>query len=216
MRIFTTGTAMVLTRVGALAAVMGGAAWVVKAGTILVTGHQPPLLFEVAPVLFAVGIIGLRVLLGRRARRPADVGGWLAIAAFALAAVDLAGGAQATSEANFSPITFIAFLSVLAALVLIGLQLRQEPVLPPRSRRLPLMLGILTFPLVAVGGALETIDERLLEVPLLCLGGAWVWLGSAMMQAASRRVSNADAGGGPNPRRAGDGRRRGSRQDVGN
>ncbi len=189
------GKAVILGRVGAIAAALGGAAWVGKAGAILVTGNQPPLLFEVAPLLFAGALVGLRGLLGSRPGQLAVAGGWLAGVAAVLAAVDLAQPSGATYEADFSPLTFFAFLCVLVALVLLGLQIRQRPLFPPPSRLLPAMLGILSFPLVAIGGALETINERLLEVPIVLLGAARLWLGGAMWQAASRRAPAVDAGG---------------------
>lgn len=182
-----TNHGRLIARFGAVAAALGGAAWIGKAGAILATGDQPPLLFEVAPLLFAIGLVGLRLLLGARPGRTGDVGGWVAVAALILSVLDLVASSPAsTSGSDFSPFTFVAFLCVLAALVLLGLSILRRPTLPQRARRLPLLLGILTFPLIAVGGALETMNERLLEVPLLLLGLAWMWLGLSMWQAVER------------------------------
>lgn len=193
----------VIGRAGAVAAGLGGAAWLGKAGAILVTGNQPPLLFEVAPLLFAIGLVGLRLLLGPRRGRFGDIGGWAAAAAGILAGLDLAlGGSGRSGDSAFSPLTFFAFLCVLAALVLLGIPTLRAALLPAAARRLPLLLGVLTFPLIAVGGALESVSERLLEVPLLLLGAAWVWLAVAMWQSAGRAESVAG------PKRAGRGRRR--------
>ena len=37
--------------------------------------------------------------------------------------------------------------------------------------------GAGTLPALAVGGALAEIDERLLEIPLVCVGLAWMRVG---------------------------------------
>jgi hypothetical protein len=165
------GAAPRLVQVGAVAAGAGGAAWLVKAGAILLTGVQPPLLFEVAPVLFAVGVLGLRALVGRTSV-PARLGGWIALVAAALAVVDLGAG----PAEGFSPWTLAAVVAILAALVLLGVPTVRRRVLPGRTAWLPLLLGLGTFPLLAVGGALETFDERFLEVPLAVLALGWLWL----------------------------------------
>lgn len=43
-------------RLGGLAAVAGGLMWVVKGGSILLTGQQPPVVFEAALPLFATDL----------------------------------------------------------------------------------------------------------------------------------------------------------------
>lgn len=49
---------------GGLAAMLGGVLWVLKGGAIILTGEQPPLLFQAAPPLFAAGLVGLHACLG--------------------------------------------------------------------------------------------------------------------------------------------------------
>jgi hypothetical protein len=45
---------------------VGGLLWVVKGGSILLMGQQPPVVFEAALPLFAVGLLGLHVPLEGR------------------------------------------------------------------------------------------------------------------------------------------------------
>jgi hypothetical protein len=45
-----------LIRWAGLAAMVGGLLWVVKGGSILLTGQQPSVVFEAAMPLFAVGL----------------------------------------------------------------------------------------------------------------------------------------------------------------
>ncbi len=132
-------------------------------------------------MLFAVGLLGIRALLCARPRRTGVVGGWLAAVAAVLAVSSLLMTVgRPSSEGAFSPLTLGTFLCVLAALTLLGLAARQRTDLASATRTLPLLLGLLTFPLLAVGGAFEVVNERLLEVPLVVLGAAWMWLGHSM------------------------------------
>lgn len=176
-----------LARLGAVAAAAGGASWTVKALAILATGRQPPLLFEIAPLFFAGGLIGLRLVAAAHAGRAGRIGGWIASVALLLAVADLLVPQGATSEETFSPLTFLTFLLVLLALVLLGVPTWRRMLLERPAHRLPLLLGALTFPAVAVGGALATFDERLLEVPLAILGLVWLWFGAAIWRAATER-----------------------------
>jgi hypothetical protein len=48
-----------VTRLCGWAALLGGLAWTVKGVVILVGYQQPPLLFDVAPTLFGLGLLGV-------------------------------------------------------------------------------------------------------------------------------------------------------------
>ncbi len=48
-----------ISRWGGLAMTLGGLFWVLKAGAILLVDYQPPLIFEVAPLLIALGLLDL-------------------------------------------------------------------------------------------------------------------------------------------------------------
>lgn len=154
---------------------LGGACWVVKGGSILLTGIQPPFLFEVAPVLFAFGLVGLHTRFIGGGGIPAGIGLTLAILSGGLAVGPLVSNAP--SSEDFSPVIFGAFISNFAALIFLGIVTRRIGAFPAPWRSLPLAMGMLTFPLLAVGGALETISERLLELPLLVIAVAWIWTG---------------------------------------
>ena len=190
----------VFLRLAAAAAALGVLAWIVKALAILATGDQPPVLYETAPLLFAVGLVGLRVLLGP-AGATARMGGLAAWAAVLLALASLAPDAgSASSEGDFSPLVLATFLCILAGLVLLGLPARRRADLPRPARVLPLLLGLLTFPLTAVGGALSVLHERLLELPLVVLGVAWVvlahslWTSAASTQGAPEHRAGTEGG----------------------
>ena len=78
-----------LIRLGGLAAMVGGLTWVVKGGSILLTGQQPPVVFEAAISLFAVGLLGLHARLDGRGGPLGKAGVLVAYASLASAAIVL-------------------------------------------------------------------------------------------------------------------------------
>ncbi len=51
---------------------------------------------------------------------------------------------------------------------------------------LPWAMGLAAIPLLIVGGALETVSERLLELPFALFGLAWIGLGVPLWGATPR------------------------------
>src|SRR5215207_6857096 len=70
---------------------LGGAMWVFKGGAIMLTGEQPPMVFEAVLPLFAAGLVGLHARLGGRGGRLGKTGLLLAYVALASALVALDG-----------------------------------------------------------------------------------------------------------------------------
>ena len=86
-------------------------------------------------------------------------------------------GDAPTSEAAFDPVVLAGFLATLGSLLLLGVAVRRAGMLPRPWDLLPLALGAFTFPLIAIAGLLEGLNERLLEVPVIIVEAAWVALG---------------------------------------
>lgn len=158
----------VLLRTGAAAgAGLGGAAWIVKGGAILVGLDQPPVLLELGVACFPVTLTCLATLAGRR---PSLVLGVLALVTAWLALV-----ADAVDEPS-GPLILVSSLALLAGLGLLGGA-------TPEQRRARL-LGLVTVPALLVGGLLALLDERLLEVSTVALGLGWLSFGLSLVGSA--------------------------------
>lgn len=156
---------------GGVAAAAAGLCWTVKAMAILATGEQPPLLFELAPVLMAGAVLVLGRQLARE--RPRHICTGVAVAALVASAAVLAG-----QVIPLSPVAYGVAMASANALVLVGLVVAGISLRGCRRGHLPLALGLVTLPALLVGGLVaEIFGERVLEVPLLALGIAWVVLG---------------------------------------
>jgi hypothetical protein len=177
-----TARRVAVIRWAGLAAALGGVLWAAKGTAILLTGDQPEYIFELAPLFFALGLLALNGRVEGGGGEAARFGGALAWSALALV---LASAALyfVTGEDEGFPVGVtiaLAALSILAGLVLLGIAVRRTDALPGRWRSLPLAIGAGAIPLMMVGGILEPIDERLLEIPIVLLGLAWSALGYAI------------------------------------
>jgi hypothetical protein len=155
---------------------VAGALWVVKSASILLSGYQPPLVFEVPVPLFGVALVALAAI-GRhdwRHRVAQALGGVSVVTGCAALASELAGEVWHVALA-------VAAVAQIVGLVLAGLADRRAPGALGAVGRMALFIGLATIPATAVGGLLELVDERLLEVSTLFLGCLWVWLGFRML-----------------------------------
>jgi hypothetical protein len=66
-------------------------------------------------------------------------------------------------------------------LVLLGSATLQARVFPPPWRALPLATGLGGPLLILVGGGLALISERLLEIPIMMVGLAWMLVGYSVL-----------------------------------
>ena len=179
--------------IGGASAIVAGLMWGVKGTSILVSGRQPSLLLELAVPLFGVVLVALSVSAAGSGRRRL-VGG-LGLTAF------LAGVVAVVTEVRgevWGPALVGAMVSTLIGLVVFGSEGRSRGTVPAiRSRRPALAIGVATIPAILVGGLLSSIDERLLEVPLVALAVLWCWLGLAVLRGEdSRRLRSARGGSG--------------------
>jgi hypothetical protein len=160
-----------LARLGGVAALLGGLAWTLKGAVILAGGEQPPLLFEAAPTFFGLGLMSVAYSTMPAGRRQG-----IALALAAIAA--LSGLAALVSDVMgelADPALVISSVAVLIGLLTLGRHGRS-----PAS--LAWYIGLAMVPALVVGGMLSEIDERLLEVPLVCLGAGWICVGWAVLR----------------------------------
>lgn len=162
-----------LARLGGLAAVIGGLMWVVKGASILLTGNQPPFIFEAAMPLFAVGVVGLGARLGERRGPLGTAGVVLAYVAATSAVVAFA--------TELAPFIAVAGFGPFLGLILVGSANLQARIFPSPWSALPLGIGLGGPVLILAGGGLALINERLLEVPLVMVGFAWMLLGYSVL-----------------------------------
>ena len=162
-----------LGRLGGLAAIVGGLMWVVKGGSILLTGQQPPVVFEAALPLFAVGLLGLHARLDGRGGTLGKAGVLVAYAALAAAAIALV--------APLPPFYAVAGFGPFLGLMLLGGATLQAGVFPPPWSALPLAMGLGAPLLILAGGGLALISERLLEIPIVLVGLARMLLGYSVV-----------------------------------
>lgn len=160
---------------GGIAGIAAGLCWLVKSTMIIITGWQPPVIFELAPLLMSVAarILAAHLPLG------------LVRTVARLAAVVAALGSTVVLVDVVAPVPRLVAGGAIAlstALVLLSLLMSGVGLWPKMRLTLPLVIGAMTVPAVLLGGLLEAIfSERLLEVPLVALGAAWMVFGVLLL-----------------------------------
>ncbi len=167
-----------LARWGGVAAMLGGAFWIIKGGLIMLGGPDPDL-FVPAQLLFALGLLGLRARLAGNGGWPERAGGMLAYAAVALSAVNAPYSIFLDEDGPQTPFPFnvtylAASLAIFVGLVLLGISVLRTGTLPPGWRLLPLAIGVSALLPVWVLALVH------LELPVVLLGLGWVLLGYAL------------------------------------
>ncbi len=169
-----------LIRIGGLAAMVGGLMWIVKGGSILITGQQPPVVFEAALPMFAVGLVGLHARLRGHGGPLGKAGVLVTYAALAAAALVLV--------APLPPFYAVAGFGPFLGLVLMGSATLQARIFPPPWSALPLAMGLGGPLLILAGGGLALMNERLLEIPIVLVGLAWMLLGYSVLVVSGATV----------------------------
>lgn len=171
--------------------------WAAKGLAILVSGHQPPLLFEMPLVLFPIGLLGLRRRLGGHGERWESAGAvaaWSALGAAVATGMTVTVGRGKATDVLVSSGIAVTALATVVGLVLLGVAARRARVFPGRWRSLAVLLGLCTVPaLTVVGGALQAVHERLLELPLVAVAVGWILLGAAIALLPARTPATRSA-----------------------
>ena len=173
-----------LIHLSGIAAMLGGAMWVVKGGLIMLGGPDPDL-FVPAQLFFALGLLGLHALLAERGGLPGRVGGFLAYAAVALTAVNATYSAFFAEHGPQTAFPFnvtylLAGLVIFVGLVLLGIATLRAGALPGRWRTLPLIVGLSALLPVWILAFIH------LELPVVVLGIAWMLMGYVLWSEGTR------------------------------
>lgn len=174
-------------RISGGAAAIGGFCWFIKSGLILLTGEQPPLLFEIAPAFFAIAIVGLAGSLNGQSRL-AQTGMVIAIGGGAAALLNSVRELLITVTGmvfmEIELISILAGLGWLIGLLFVGIPVWRRQIFPGKWRFLPVLMAVSPLPMIilfSIMGEMMGIEpalgERLIEIPLLLLGLGWIALG---------------------------------------
>ncbi len=155
------------------ALLIGAALIAVKCVTILITGDQPPLLFEISPMFLGLGVLLLAPALDLEGSKR-----WI-VSALGLTSLIVGVVAAVTEFAGevFGPAIATATLAAIGGAVVSGWHPRGDS----RKRAL-LLVGLAAVPAMVLGGLLSEINERLLEIGLLGYAAVWGHAGFGLVE----------------------------------
>jgi hypothetical protein len=166
-----------LIRWSGVTALLGGLFLLAK-GVVIILSDADPSFVPPATFLFALGMVGFHALLQGRGGVLGGIGvvlAWVAVAASVVNLIGLTLSVPAPGDPDapvLLEITYmVAFLSILVGLLLLGIAVLRAEALPPRWRAVPLIVGILWFPLQGIGFVISD------GVGLILGGLAWMFLG---------------------------------------
>ena len=170
--------ASIVITLSVIGVIIGGVFWVVKAVVIMIVDYQPPFVFEVAPLLFAFGLLGLYLLLGSKAGNLAKAGACVAGLSplakvgtsiyAALPYVEMPAGVQFVWP--FSLFVLIGNAGAMIGLLLLGTAMLRSDIMPYPWRTVPLIGALFPVP-AAITAVLH------FETPILLIGVSWIILG---------------------------------------
>lgn len=161
-------------QVTGLLLLLAGMMWVVKAGAIITTGVQPPIIYELAQLAVGLALIAaaadLQVAAVPERVTTGVLGviavmGWVGVTAGELVGAPLPEGDEFVFP--WSLFFLMAALGVFAGLVALGFALRREDAVP-------LLIAVLPLPLF-IFGFLHV------ELPVLLTGTSWLALGGYIL-----------------------------------
>ncbi len=183
-----------------LAAIIGGLLMLVKGAAILLTGFQPPYLFEISPLFLGTGLCGLYFCLAAVDRGHLAKAGVIMAAAAAVSApvylwADLFVPHLIPQEDTTTIITPFVALSGLGPMVsalLLGIVVWRTKTIP--SSWLPLAIPLTFVALMVLAILLENVvgetstAERLIEIPIVITGLAWIGFGWSIHHSTRGRL----------------------------
>ncbi|MBA2360804.1 MAG: hypothetical protein H0V79_07745 [Actinobacteria bacterium] len=183
-----------IPRSAAILIALGGMCLAVKALAILLTGVQPPLLFEIAGLPLGLGLL----MLGHWSTTQYGRSRLIVVAAILSSLAALASASKAllklAEPLESLQAVFGGFGPMVAAL-LIGLRLRAVGGVASKVARRALLISIMFIPLMILGAmAAELAGERFLELGLLAFAALWLLLAHAVggMSSVSVTVEGRD------------------------